>query len=254
MPCRGASTTRYPAWLEESAGESLQLASLLGVRTAELHTVLAQADTPALRPEPTTPEDLRGFAARVRREAEATVQQLEAQGRALDRTALERGLERLGQLAETTPDWQKVRVHGDYHLGQIIRAEGELYILDFEGEPARPLSERRERDQALRDVAGMLRSLEYVGLVAWQQYVAESGTDDETWADLLIRWSEAAFLEAYLSTAGDAASFLPQDAETRELVIWAYQLDKVLYEVRYELGSRPDWVWLPLRGLERLLS
>ncbi|CAA9586658.1 MAG: GH13_16 / GH13_36 / GH13_23 / GH13_17 / GH13 _4 / GH13_31 / GH13 / GH13_40 / GH13_30 / GH13_29 / G H13_35 / GH13_20 / GH13_2 / GH13_21 / GH13_18 / GH13 _34 / GH13_1 [uncultured Truepera sp.] len=243
-----------PAWLEESASENLQLAGLLGVRTAELHTVLAQADTPALRPEPTTSEDLEGFVERVRREAETTLEQLEAQGHPFDRSTLEHGLERLERLAETSPDWQKIRVHGDYHLGQIIRAEGELYILDFEGEPARPLSERRERDGALRDVAGMLRSLEYAGLVAWQQYVQESGNDDETWADLLIRWSEAAFLEAYLSTVGDAASFLPGDAETRDLVIWAYQLDKVLYEVRYELGSRPDWVWLPLRGLERLLS
>ena len=247
-----------PAWLEDVAGENLQLAILLGVRTAELHTTLSHAETPTLRPEPTTAEDLRGFAERIRREAEATLELLAAQSRTLnhsfDRGVLGRGLERLEQLAAVTPDWHKIRVHGDYHLGQIIRAEGELYILDFEGEPARPLSERRERDGALRDVAGMLRSLEYAGLVAWQQYVQESGNDDQTWADLLIRWSEAAFLEAYLSTAGDAASFLPGDAETRDLVIWAYQLDKVLYEVRYELGSRPDWVWLPLRGLERLLG
>ena len=243
-----------PAWLEDVAGENLQLAILLGVRTAELHTTLSHAQTPALRPEPTTTGDLGGFAARVRREAELTLSQLEAQGRTLDRDALERALARLEQLAAVSPDWQKIRVHGDYHLGQVIRAEGELYILDFEGEPARPLSERRERDQALRDVAGMLRSLEYAGLVAWQTHAQESGSDDETWADLLIRWSEAAFVETYLSTAGEGASYLPEDPDTRDLLIWAYQLDKVLYEVRYELGSRPDWVWLPLKGLERLLG
>ena len=243
-----------PVWLEDAAGESLQLASLLGVRTAELHSALARAEAPALRPEATTGEDLRSFAARVRRDAETTVKQLEAQGHAFDRDALDRGLGRLEQFAETTPDWQKIRVHGDYHLGQVIRAESQLYILDFEGEPARPLSERREKDQALRDVAGMLRSLEYAGLVSWENYAEETGSADDVWADLLTRWSEAVFLEAYLSTAGDAASYLPQDPETRDLVIWAYQLDKVLYEVRYELGSRPDWVSLPLRGLERLLS
>ena len=243
-----------PAWLEDVAGENLQLAILLGVRTAELHTSLSHAQTPALRPEPTTTEDLGSFAARVRREAELTLTQLEAQGQTLNRDALERALARLERLATLTPDWQKIRVHGDYHLGQVIRAEGELYILDFEGEPARPLSERRERDQALRDVAGMLRSLEYAGLVAWQEHAQESGSDDETWADLLIRWSEAAFVETYLSTAGEGASYLPEDPETRDLLIWAYQLDKVLYEVRYELGSRPDWVWLPLKGLERLLG
>ena len=243
-----------PAWLEDAAGESLQLASLLGVRTAELHTTLARAEAPALRPEATTTEDLQGFAARVRRDAETTLTQLSAQGHEVDRTALERGLERLGQLAQTNPDWHKIRVHGDYHLGQVIRAESQLYILDFEGEPARPLNERREKDQALRDVAGMLRSLEYAGLVAWQNYAEETGSTDDAWADLLTRWSEAVFLEAYLSTAGETALYLPQNAEERDLVIWAYQLDKVLYEVRYELGSRPDWVNLPLRGLERLLS
>ena len=243
-----------PAWLEDSAGESLHLASLLGVRTAELHMTLAQAELPALRPAPTTAEDLSAFAARVRRDAETTLAQLAAQGYDLDREGLEVALQKLDTLASLTPDWQKIRVHGDYHLGQVIRADSELYILDFEGEPARPLNERRERDQALRDVAGMLRSLEYAGFVSWQTFVEENENSDETWADLLIRWSEAAFLEAYLSTVGNEASFLPQDQEARDLLVWAYQLDKVLYEVRYELGSRPDWVWLPLRGLERLLS
>ena len=243
-----------PAWLEDAAGESLQLASLLGVRTAELHTVLSRAEAPTLRPELTTAEDLQSFAARVRRDAETTVQQLAAQGHAFDRAALDRGLARLEQLAGAAPDWHKIRVHGDYHLGQVIRAESELYILDFEGEPARPLSERREKDQALRDVAGMLRSLEYAGLVAWENYAQETGSTNEGWADLLIRWSEAVFLEAYLATAGETADYLPTDPEARDLMIWAYQLDKVLYEVRYELGSRPDWVSLPLRGLERLLS
>ena len=243
-----------PAWLEDAAGESLQLASLLGVRTAELHTVLSRAEAPTLRPELTTAEDLQSFAARVRRDAETTVQQLAAQGHAFDRAALDRGLARLEQFAGAAPDWHKIRVHGDYHLGQVIRAESELYILDFEGEPARPLSERREKDQALRDVAGMLRSLEYAGLVAWENYAQETGSTNEGWADLLIRWSEAVFLEAYLATAGETADYLPTDPEARDLVIWAYQLDKVLYEVRYELGSRPDWVSLPLRGLERLLS
>ena len=78
--------------------------------------------------------------------------------------------------------------------------------------------------------------------------------DLSEWTDLLIRWSEAVFLEAYFSTAGANASFTPKDLQTRDLLLWAYQLDKVLYEVRYEFGHRPDWVWLPLRGLNRLLN
>jgi len=245
-----------PAWLEDAAGESLQLASLLGVRTAEMHAALSRADAPALRPEPTTQGDLVGMSERLRREADETLALLQERG-AVDRTALEAGLSRLDVLAQAEADWLKIRVHGDYHLGQVIRADGELYLLDFEGEPARPLSERRLRDQAVRDVAGMLRSLEYAGLVAWQEYVGAQGGQNglsETWADILIRWSEAVFLEAYFATAGEGAPFIPQDTAVRDLLIWAYQLDKVLYEVRYELGSRPDWVWLPLRGLERLLK
>ncbi len=243
-----------PAWLEDSAGEVVQLASLLGVRTAELHTALSKAEGDALRPEPVTADDLQRFAERVRRDAETTLAQLEAAGRPFGRSALERGLAKLDRLAELEPDWHKIRVHGDYHLGQVIRAESELYILDFEGEPARPLGERRERDNALRDAAGMLRSLEYAGLVAGREYGEQTGSDVEVWADLVVRWGEAAFLESYLSTAGDEASYLPRDEGARDLIMWAYMFEKVLYEVRYELGSRPDWVWLPLQGLERLLS
>ncbi|ADI14542.1 maltose alpha-D-glucosyltransferase [Truepera radiovictrix] len=248
-----------PAWLEDAAGESLQLASLLGVRTAELHAVLARAEGAAMAPEAVTGDDLRALASRVRRNAEETLAQLEAQGTALDRTVLEAKLAALEALAEQEErlTWQQIRIHGDYHLGQVVRAESELYILDFEGEPIRPLQERRKRDSALRDVAGMLRSLEYAGLMAQRTHAQETGAAQEAtapWTELLIRWSEAVFLEAYFSTAGEGASFLPSDLEARDLLLWAYQLDKVLYEVRYELGSRPDWVWLPLKGLARLLG
>jgi maltose alpha-D-glucosyltransferase / alpha-amylase len=138
----------------------------------------------------------------------------------------------------------------------VLTVGGEYYILDFEGEPIRSLAERRQKDQALRDVAGMLRSLEYAGLMAWKAFAEQHGeTEDndlEIWIQALIRWSEKVFLDAYYATSGEA-TFLP-DPASRDLVLWVYELEKVLYEVRYELGHRPNWVFLPLEGLSRLLN
>ena len=246
-----------PAWLEDSAGEVLELARLLGVRTAELHKVLARASAPALAPEPTTPAELRSLAARIREEAAGTREALSSTEHALDGEGLERSLDKLDALTHTDAEdaWDKIRVHGDYHLGQVLQTGGDYYLLDFEGEPDRPLAERRKKDQALRDVAGMQRSLEYAGLVAWRNhpnYGQNGGL--ERWAQLLMRWSEAVFLESYFITAGEDATFLPKDGATRDRLLWAYQMDKVLYEIRYELGHRPDWVVLPRLGLERLLG
>jgi maltose alpha-D-glucosyltransferase/alpha-amylase len=144
-----------------------------------------------------------------------------------------------------------IRIHGDYHLGQLLRSEGDVYILDFEGEPARPLDERRRRENALRDVAGMVRSLEYAVLVSWEEHTG-GDPDYGPWIDALLRWSEVTFLNAYADTAGDAAFLPPPPA--RYSYLWAYLFQKALYEVRYELNHRPEWTWLPLRGLRRLLQ
>ncbi|MDZ7703101.1 MAG: maltose alpha-D-glucosyltransferase [Trueperaceae bacterium] len=244
-----------PVWIEDNAGEVLQMARLIGVRTAEMHRVLGEADAPALRPEPTGPQELGAFVERVKTEAARTLELLEAKEIAIGETLLDRGLGFLDNLAGLEPDWHKIRIHGDYHLGQIIDADGDYYILDFEGEPIRSLEERRSKDQALRDVSGMLRSLEYAALVAWQNHPENGGNAHlEAWSNTLMRWSEAVFLEAYFSTAGPEAAFLPRDTRTRDLLLWAFQLDKVLYEIRYELGHRPDWVALPLQGLDKLLK
>jgi maltose alpha-D-glucosyltransferase/alpha-amylase len=157
---------------------------------------------------------------------------------------------RLDALAGTEAVRQTIRVHGDYHLGQTLVAGGELYLLDFEGEPARPAEERRQRDYALRDVAGMLRSFAYAVYAPLADFDDESG-DLAQWAAALLRACEASFLDAYLRTAEDADFLLPRGV--RRPFLWAYLLDKALYEVRYELGSRPDWAWIPLRGLVDLL-
>jgi len=168
-----------------------------------------------------------------------------------DETAWTEAYTRISQLEDVGGAHQRIRIHGDYHLGQLLRAEGDFYVLDFEGEPARPLEERRLRENALRDVAGMLRSLEYAILAAWQEH---TGTDPDyaPWIDALLRWSEMTFLNAYADTA-DTADFLPP-APSRYAFLWAYLFHKAIYEVRYELHHRPDWAWLPLRGLRRLLG
>ncbi len=248
-----------PVWLDEVASEVLALARTLGIRTAELHGALARAEAPALRPEPMTTEDLAALADRIRREAETTralLSDVLADDDPLRTDARwQSAYARLDALAALDASGQKIRIHGDYHLGQVLRADGEYYILDFEGEPARALDERRTRDSALRDVAGMLRSLEYAALAAWREHTDDTPpTDDtaETWTTLLVRWSQALFTSAYTDTAGEA-DFL-MDAPERRLLLWAYLLDKVLYEVRYELSHRPTWRWLPLLGLRRLLA
>ena len=241
--------TGLPAWFEDAAPEVVELARTLGVRTAEMH--LALRDAPAPTGENGTAEAL---AARVRREAERTREMLAGArlpDRAGDPPADDDWRRALDTLAETADEaGRPIRIHGDLHLGQTLLADGTFYLLDFEGEPARSIAERRRPDSALRDVAGMLRSLAYATYAALgERDDADENTD--RWAGALVAWAERTFLDAYFGTAGDA-DFLPAPADRRR-ALWPYLLDKALYEVRYELNGRPSWVWIPLRGLRALL-
>ena len=148
----------------------------------------------------------------------------------------------------------KIRIHGDYHLGQVLNTGKDFVILDFEGEPARPLSERKLKRSALRDVAGMMRSFQYAAYSAlWQPSMrAEDVPFLERWADLWYRQMSAVFLESYLKTTA-GASFLPQKESDLQVLLEAYLLDKAVYEVGYELNHRPDWVIIPVRGIKHLL-
>jgi len=244
-----------PVWLEDVASEMIQMVHVLGVRTAEMHRALSQATGPDLTPEPAPPNAGSTLVERIVEELDATRSLLDQSdavtpGARPDPSMWEHARARLDQISTTGADHDRIRIHGDYHLGQVLRADGDFFILDFEGEPARPLAERRQRENALRDVAGMLRSIEYAVLAAWQDH---AGSDPATadWVDALIRWSDITFLNAYGDTAGDASFLQPPD--TRYDVLWAYLFDKAIYEVRYELNHRPSWAWLPLRGLRRLL-
>ena len=149
----------------------------------------------------------------------------------------------------------KIRIHGDYHLGQVLYTGKDFVILDFEGEPARPLNERKLKRSALRDVAGMMRSFQYAAYSAlWQPAMrAEDVPFLERWADFWYRQASSVFLQSYLkSTAGSV--FIPKNSDDFQILLEAYLLDKAVYEIGYELNNRPEWVVIPIRGIKHILK
>jgi maltose alpha-D-glucosyltransferase/alpha-amylase len=153
----------------------------------------------------------------------------------------------------------RIRCHGDYHLGQVLFTGKDYMIMDFEGEPARSLSERRIKRSPLIDVAGMIRSLHYVSNAAVLHYLQSqaAGTHDEARlrdaASRWYSWMSRAFLETYL-IAADGASFIPRTREQIDTLLSLLLLEKALYELNYELNNRPEWVEVPLRGIHELLT
>jgi maltose alpha-D-glucosyltransferase / alpha-amylase len=167
-------------------------------------------------------------------------------------------LDRLRAITAEKIECDRIRIHGDYHLGQVLFTGNDFYIIDFEGEPQRPLSQRRLKRLALRDVAGMLRSYHYAMLMALHQ-VAEAGIAEDAylalaqWANALDVWLSASFLRGYLLTAG-GSSILPPDTTHVRLLLDALVIEKAAYELEYELNNRPDWVDIPLHGLLNTLT
>jgi malto-oligosyltrehalose trehalohydrolase/4-alpha-glucanotransferase len=223
-----------------------------GERTADMHRAFG-TDTadPGFRPEPVTPADIRtwadaahAMAGRALDGLTAAADQLPPDARTLAQSVLARRdalTSELDALLRHRPRFAKTRHHGDYHLGQVLVAGDDAIIVDFEGEPMRPLADRRAKHAALRDVAGMLRSLAYAA--------ATGGPDLSGWLDD----ATATFLQAYFEAARGSAS-LPANRAEAERVLRFFMLEKALYEVVYELANRPDWVTIPLRGILALLD
>jgi predicted trehalose synthase len=204
----------------------------LGARIGELHSALASEESDArFAPEPILPEDLRRWTERLLSELERTVR---AAGPALPELAARREAlaARIHRLGGVRPGGVRIRQHGDLHLGQVLRSDGEWLVFDFEGEPARPLAERRQKHSPLKDVAGMLRSFAYAAAAAGRREIAG-----------LLRES---FLQGWRSRA---ARLLPPDQDAARVLLESLELEKLLYEVRYELGHRPDWVKIPATDL-----
>jgi maltose alpha-D-glucosyltransferase/alpha-amylase len=149
----------------------------------------------------------------------------------------------------------KIRYHGDLHLGQVLRTGKDFVIIDFEGEPARPMTERRLKRSPLRDVAGMIRSFHYAvstALLLEASFRPEDMAGLEPWAVAWFHAVSGIFLNSYKTTVGDAA-FLPKEKRERDLLLKCFLLEKAVYELGYELDNRPDRVIIPLRGIEHIL-
>lgn len=262
------AATAPPPAVTRVVGAYLPFAAVLGRRTAELHQALAGGTGyPDFAPEPLSADDLAGLGADIRDQVDSALATLRARlGRlagpvaARAREVLGRRDELLGairDLAEAPPSGAKIRVHGDYHLGQVLRAGDDFVILDFEGEPARPLARRRAKQPAIKDVAGMIRSFDYAAHAALFAATEGRSADRDRlapWAASWRSWIAAAFLRQYLATAGPAAAFLPTDRGLLGRLLRAFLLDKALYELQYELNNRPDWVAIPLEGVRALLG
>jgi maltose alpha-D-glucosyltransferase/alpha-amylase len=254
-----------PGMAREYAGLHLDAAGLLGRRTAEMHLALATpTENAAFSAEPFTKDDLTVTAGRMEEQLSVSLE------------ALRRGMSQLTELTSdsaalvlsrrlalfsraraiassaSSDSGQRIRIHGDYHLGQVLRSRGDYVILDFEGEPARTLEERRTKQSPLKDVAGMLRSFSYAafaGLNAFAQRRPDDAKNLEPWARLWQNAVSAEFLRSYRLVVDAANPHLIPEPRQAQLLLDAYLLEKALYELLYELNNRPAWVRIPLAGI-----
>jgi maltose alpha-D-glucosyltransferase/alpha-amylase len=254
----------------ERLGPYLDAAGLIGRRVAELHLALiSDSHDPEFAPEPYTNLYQRSAYQSMRNLQGTVMRQLDARLAALPKD--------VRRLAQRLPEYQaritncfeaflkrrvtavRMRTHGDLHLGQILNAGNDFFIIDFEGEPALSLPERRRKRSALRDVAGMLRSFSYVVFTARAAQIERgpvTAMDSDrmtAWARLWQTWSSWAFLKGYSAAAGDAP-FMPKSPDEIRVLLNAFQMEKAVYEVGYELNNRPNWLRVPIAGIEQLLG
>ena len=245
----------------------IDMAALLGRRTAEMHLALASlTQEPEARPEPfsllyqkSVYQSMRALTLKVFGELGSN------KARLSDSVADEAGqlfgkkqtiLKRLARINTKKIAGMKIRIHGDYHLGQVLYTGKDFVIIDFEGEPARPLGERRLKRSALRDVAGMIRSFHYAAYSGIFLRPPDQSADIEHlqyWADLWYLYISGVFLDAYLESI-KSEEILPADKKDFEMLLETFLLEKAIYELGYELNNRPDWIRIPIRGIENVLK
>jgi maltose alpha-D-glucosyltransferase / alpha-amylase len=259
-----------PADAQRLIAGYLPTVALLGQRTAEFHCALAaRSDDPAFAPEAFSVLYQRSLYQGMRTRARHALKFLRTRQRSISAAArplasevlgLESAIDkRLRGITAQKLAASRIRCHGDYHLGQVLYTGKDFVIVDFEGEPARSLSERRIKRSPLRDVSGMLRSFHYAVYTAWSDPSVGAVVRPEDQERLRpaarywYRWVSAAFLRAYLAGVAGTA-LLPKGDADLNLMIDVYMLDKALYEVEYELNNRPDWVHVPLLGISDLMA
>jgi maltose alpha-D-glucosyltransferase/alpha-amylase len=259
-----------PQKIAEAIGPYMESARLLGRRTAELHLALtASAEDRAFATETYTTLYQRSIYQSMRSLVGQNFRLLRRSLSSLPEPAREQARALLARQDEIVRRFEvflkrrvtvvRSRCHGDFHLGQVLFTGKDFVIIDFEGEPARSLSERRRKRSALRDVAGMLRSFHYAALGALREE-RESGRLGEReraviepWAVAWQTWSGVAYLKEYLETAGKAP-FVPRESDELRVLLDAFLLEKAVYELGYELNNRPDWLEIPIGGIESVLG
>ncbi|MFO7707083.1 MAG: maltose alpha-D-glucosyltransferase [Desulfobacterales bacterium] len=253
----------------ECIGDYLDTARLLGRRTAQMHACLASEQSlPDFKPEAFSKLYQRGLYQSMRTLAGKALPLLRGQFnrmpeglRPLAVFVIEHEKDLMGcfkDLLDHKISALRIRCHGDYHLGQVLCTGSDFTIIDFEGEPARPITERRIKRSALRDVAGMLRSFHYASQTAVLRVEAgriplEAAAELNHWVEFWQRWVGAEFLKSYLEQAA-GGKFIPGNRDELRILLGALLMEKAVYELSYELNNRPDWVGIPLRGIQQLLE
>jgi maltose alpha-D-glucosyltransferase/alpha-amylase len=254
------TTPASDAQPEDAHEAFLAMMRVLATRTAELHRALAQSSSdPAFAPQPLTRADIDAYRQRALDEARHALDLLAANLDTVPLADRDRAntvlqgrqaiLDRIQAIASQNEEGLKIRIHGDYHLGQVLVTKNDFVIIDFEGEPGHSLETRRAKHSALRDVAGMLRSFAYAQQSALRS-VAHNETEAARLAPLARAWelqARGAFLDAYDAAARGAKLY--GSLAPGEGLLGLFELEKVLYELRYEIGNRPTWAGIPLQGI-----
>ncbi len=251
----------------DSFGAYVTFAATIGRRLAELHAVLAQpTDDPAFNPVKATADDVAAFTDDVTQQMNAALKALEAVKSWSTQAATDDAaflLQRrhdlakaIAKAAKALPGALKTRIHGDFHLGQVLVAQGDAFLIDFEGEPSRPLAERRAKSSPLRDVAGMIRSIDYARAVAQIGRAALTPRATERRVPILDRLhadAVKAFLDAYRAVH-DSAPRRWTTPEAESALLDLFLIQKAAYEVCYEAANRQAWIPVPLRGFAELAA
>ena len=246
----------------------LALARQLGIRTAEMHRALAEQghDDPDFAPEPIGTKDITEWRRELEAAAADMLSKLEREHAKFpvstqdlaDRlfALRDRLFYQIRTLIPDEVEAQKTRFHGDFHLGQVLVVKNDFFIVDFEGEPARPLAERRRKSSPLRDVAGMIRSFDYASVTAVRHLAEARPAAEPRMVQLAEAWRHRAvdgFRAAYRKTMRGCASYPVSKKQARMMVAF-FTLEKAVYEASYELANRPGWVDIPLKGVLDILA
>jgi maltose alpha-D-glucosyltransferase/alpha-amylase len=266
QPLAELATQEASSLARELMGSYLSSALLLGQRTGELHKALASdLKDPAFAPEPFTALYRRSLYQSFRTLADQSLSLLEKRLPGLADNIRPEGakilqlesaiFDRLRQIVDKKLTGLRIRCHGDFHLGQVLFTGKDFVIIDFEGEPARPITERRLKRSSLRDVAGMLRSFNYAALTKLRNNSVrpEDAVQLRPWARFWDFWVSVTFLKGYLE-ATRSASFAPKSQDEFTLMLSVHMLEKAIYELGYELNNRPDWVDIPIAGILRMVT